>query len=112
MLERINFLHKIRKEVIELINKKQRRRAIWKKTKGLCAHCGRKTGSTNQTIDHFIPKAKGGTYDYRNLMPLCKNCNHERACKEIDPFKYYKYAPASVNKKCMEYKKWLTKREI
>lgn len=86
------------------ITKSQRRKLIWKKTKGCCAHCGRKASSFRQTIDHFIPKIYGGTYDYRNLMPLCYECNNKRGCNLINPYKFYKYAPEEAIRKCIEYK--------
>ncbi|MCR5058795.1 MAG: HNH endonuclease [Clostridiales bacterium] len=37
------------------------------------------------TIDHFVPRSLGGTFDRRNLMPLCKDCNKERKSDYIDP---------------------------
>lgn len=74
------------------LTKTQRRKLIWKKTNGICAHCGKKTSSKLQTIDHIMPKAKGGGYDTRNLLPLCKTCNGEKA-DIIMPLSYYSYTP-------------------
>ena len=88
-------------------SKNERRRLIWAKTRGVCAHCGRKASSQSQTIDHFVPKSQGGTYDYRNLLPLCRECNRERGSNDIDPFKYYKYAPSYVIKDSLRYKRQL-----
>jgi 5-methylcytosine-specific restriction endonuclease McrA len=28
------------------------------------------------TIDHYIPKAEGGTDEYNNLVPCCDRCNN------------------------------------
>ena len=83
--------------------KSKRRKIIWRKTKGRCAHCGRRASSLSQTIDHFVPKVYGGTYDYRNLMPLCRTCNNRRGSNIINPYKYYKYAPVEEIDKCIEY---------
>ena len=69
-----------------------RRKLIWKKTNGVCAHCGNKTGSQGQTVDHVIPQSLGGGNDLRNLMPLCKFCNKTRSTNKIQPEKFYKYA--------------------
>lgn len=84
--------------------KVRRRREIWKKTNGICAHCGRATSSVNQTIDHFIPKLYGGGLDRRNLMPLCRKCNENRKAKIIDARTYYKYASDEVIEECNLYK--------
>jgi 5-methylcytosine-specific restriction endonuclease McrA len=33
------------------------------------------------TIDHIIPKSKGGTNDLENLQPMCNSCNAKKADK-------------------------------
>lgn len=33
------------------------------------------------TVDHIIPKSKGGTYDLENLNPMCSHCNNVKADK-------------------------------
>jgi 5-methylcytosine-specific restriction endonuclease McrA len=37
----------------------------------MCAYCGRKA----DTVDHVIPKSKGGTEEKTNLVACCKRCN-------------------------------------
>lgn len=87
------------------MDKVQRRRDIWKKTGGRCAHCGKMAAAHDQTIDHYIPRSWGGTFDRRNLMPLCRECNWERKAQEINPAKFYKYAPAHIIAACRSYEK-------
>ena len=87
------------------MDKVGRRKAIWKKTNGVCAHCGKRTGATKQTIDHFIPKSWGGTYDRRNLLPLCQSCNWERKNEFVNPWKYYTFAPKQEILKCLSYRR-------
>lgn len=86
-------------------DKSRRRREVWKKTNGKCAHCGKMASSHMQTIDHFIPKSRGGSYDMRNLVPLCKDCNRDRQSIEIDPKKFYKFAPEWVIHECRKYQR-------
>lgn len=85
------------------LTKTQRRKLIWKKTNGICAHCGKKASSKLQTIDHIMPKAKGGGYDTRNLLPLCKTCNGEKA-DIVMPLSYYPYAPEWAIEEFNNYK--------
>jgi 5-methylcytosine-specific restriction endonuclease McrA len=40
----------------------------------MCAYCGRKA----DTVDHIIPKSKGGTEDPSNLVACCKRCNNRK----------------------------------
>jgi 5-methylcytosine-specific restriction endonuclease McrA len=37
----------------------------------MCAYCGRKA----TTVDHVIPRSRGGEHDPRNLVACCKTCN-------------------------------------
>lgn len=84
-------------------SKVTRKALVWKKTGGICAHCGRKASSRSQTIDHYIPKSWGGSYDLRNLMPLCSDCNVKRGSRPINPYSFYKYASKSEVNKCKAY---------
>ena len=83
--------------------RKNRKYDVWDKTRGVCAHCGNPANGVNMTIDHFVPRSLGGTFDRRNLMPLCKDCNKERKSDYIDPRKYYKYASEEAIKDCYKY---------
>ena len=85
--------------------KTERLRQIWKKTNGICSHCGKHTPGNLRTVDHYIARANGGTDDLRNLMPLCKPCNKAKGCKVIEPYDYYKYASMTAINKCVEYER-------
>jgi 5-methylcytosine-specific restriction endonuclease McrA len=41
-----------------------------------CAYCGR--GDLPLTIDHIIPRAKGGTDSWENLVCACTVCNNRK----------------------------------
>jgi hypothetical protein len=86
-------------------SKTDRCRIVWQKTNGVCAHCGRPASSKSRTVDHYVPRACGGGYDIRNLMPLCKECNLHRENFDIDPYEFYKYAPMDIITQCIEYEK-------
>lgn len=84
-------------------SKKRRKNDVWKKSGGVCAHCGRKISSINRTVEHYVPRSEGGGYDRRNLIPLCKKCNQSRASNNIDPWEYYLFAPRQALIDCCAY---------
>jgi 5-methylcytosine-specific restriction endonuclease McrA len=40
-----------------------------------CQYCGRKFPSSELTIDHVIPRAKGGRTSWDNVVTCCRKCN-------------------------------------
>lgn len=55
---------------------------ICNKSNHLCCHCGKKIYvGYGATVDHFIPLNKGGSNQFLNLIPLCKDCNDKKEDK-------------------------------
>ena len=50
-----------------------------------CSYC--KKPSENNSIDHFIPLAEGGSNDISNLIGCCKKCNSSKGKKNF--FEWY-----------------------
>ena len=40
-----------------------------------CAYCG---DGNNLTMDHVVPRSKGGTDFTKNVVCCCSNCNHSK----------------------------------
>lgn len=57
----------------------QRRKNYWKRIDqywhGRCSYC---LSNKGYTLDHFIPKKKGGKFAMLNLVPACYACNNEK----------------------------------
>lgn len=51
------------------------RQRIFKRDKYECGYCGSKK---NLTIDHIIPRSKGGDNSWNNLITCCNRCNNEK----------------------------------
>ena len=51
---------------------------IFRRDNNRCLECGSKE---NLTIDHVIPKSKGGTDRSNNLITLCERCNKRKGSK-------------------------------
>lgn len=93
-------------------DRNKRKRDVWEKTHGRCAHCGKYASGYDRTIDHVIPKSQGGTYDLRNLMPLCRECNWKRGSRIINPETFYRYAPYYAIRQCITYQKIYNRRVL
>lgn len=40
-----------------------------------CAYCGDELTLTTYSLDHIIPKSRGGSHDRNNLTWACRDCN-------------------------------------
>jgi hypothetical protein len=49
---------------------------IFLREQGLCYHCQKAIAMGKTTLDHYLPRSKGGTYDVFNLVACCKRCNN------------------------------------
>ena len=54
-----------------------------------CAYCGCELDDYNSTLDHVVPKIKGGTNHHQNLMPSCGRCNSIKSDLSIDEYRDY-----------------------
>lgn len=88
------------------MNKKGR---IMRKTRGCCAHCGKKLNKSSITFDHFVTQSVGGTWNEDNLFPLCAKCNRMRGSDEINPYTYYRFADPYYIRLAENYKKVFVK---
>ncbi len=79
------------------------KRILLNKTDGVCARCGRPITLEKTTIEHYVPKYRGGADDERNLLPLCKKCNKQKGSKIVDAKEYY---PFLKSKYCLDADKF------
>ena len=62
----------------------------------VCHYCGhaiarvraarKKTGVRKSTIDHVVPKSKGGSNGNENLVAACASCNRKKGGRPIEEF--------------------------
>lgn len=51
-----------------------------------CAYCGKTFFNRECTIDHIIPRSKGGSNHFANLVACCQECNYLKGdCEWIIP---------------------------
>ena len=54
------------------------RRLILLRDNYTCQYCGKPLDNNNATIDHIIPKSKGGLWSWLNLVACCEDCNQRK----------------------------------
>lgn len=52
---------------------------VFKRDQYVCQYCTKKFSSNQLTIDHVIPKCKGGPKNWTNIVTACKKCNMKKA---------------------------------
>ena len=53
------------------------RAALMHRDRFRCAYCGAKA----DTVDHVVPRSRGGDHSWENCVAACANCNHRKADK-------------------------------
>jgi len=57
------------------------RKLIEVRDRGRCQYCGKKLSGKDKTIDHIIPKSRGGQNKWENVVLCCKKCNKKKGNK-------------------------------
>ena len=50
-----------------------------------CQYCGNIFDLKQLTLDHVIPRSKGGLTNWENIVTCCKGCNTAKGSKIIKP---------------------------
>jgi len=58
----------------------------------LCAYCGTKA----ETIDHVIPRSRGGLHAWENCVASCTICNHRKADRFLEELGWTLAVPPAV----------------
>ncbi len=54
------------------------RKNILLRDRNACQYCGEVLSSTELTLDHVIPRSRGGASTWENLVACCHECNHKK----------------------------------
>lgn len=55
------------------------RRTVHRRDNNQCQYCGCRPGVNQLTIDHLLPKSKGGKSTWDNCVTCCGDCNRDKA---------------------------------
>jgi 5-methylcytosine-specific restriction endonuclease McrA len=56
------------------------RAALMRRDNYLCAYCGTRA----DTIDHVVPRSRGGAHAWENCVASCTRCNHRKADRLVE----------------------------
>jgi len=57
------------------------RREVFIRDDHTCQYCGIRT--SDLTIDHIVPRSRGGQHTWENLVSACRTCNHRKGGKTV-----------------------------
>lgn len=81
VVERISSMETDTAADVDWYNDPNRRQQIYERDHWTCQYCGEKVNENNVTLDHFIPRCKGGTNQKENLRTACLTCNSIKSGK-------------------------------
>jgi len=55
------------------------RRAVFARDGGRCVYCA----GAATSIDHVVPRSRGGRHEWSNVVSCCRRCNHVKADRAI-----------------------------
>lgn len=61
------------------------RREIFMRDNYTCQYCGIR--SKELTLDHVVPRHRGGKHTWENLVSACRACNHRKGGKSVEEAK-------------------------
>ena len=89
--------------------RKKFRQSIFEAWGWKCAYCDKQMCEVTATIDHIIPKHKGGHSTRNNLACCCNSCNRSKASSL--PFDWIKQGhPLYSEEKVSKIKMWLEQK--
>lgn len=57
------------------------RREIFIRDRFTCQYCG--CMEKDLTVDHIVPRSRGGRHEWTNVITSCKACNHRKGNKSL-----------------------------
>jgi hypothetical protein len=85
--EVLRLLHKIMHNLNQFRVARKRRGeygikySIFLRDKDICQYCGRQLNKKERTLDHILPRSKGGETSFLNCVAACRKCNQSKGDK-------------------------------
>ena len=85
------------------------RKHIFEAWEWKCAYCERQLDEDNATIDHILPKHKGGHNVRSNMCCCCSNCNRAKGSTLLDVW-YNEDHPKYTKERFDKIKVWMEQK--
>ena len=77
-----------REFVKQRVNTSFNRSNVYLRDNYICQYCKQMFGHKDLTLDHVVPKSKGGKTEWTNVVSACRKCNNDKASHtHIKPYK-------------------------
>ena len=77
-----------REFVKQRVNTSFNRSNVYLRDNYICQYCKQMFSYKDVTLDHVIPKSKGGKTEWSNIVSACRKCNNDKASHtHIKPYK-------------------------
>ena len=60
------------------------RRGVLARDRETCQYCGIQPGRFQLTVDHVVPRSRGGLTTWDNVVTACRDCNHNKGGRTPD----------------------------
>jgi 5-methylcytosine-specific restriction endonuclease McrA len=60
------------------------RRGVLARDRETCQYCGIQPGRAHLTVDHVLPRSRGGLTTWDNVVAACRDCNHRKGGRTPD----------------------------
>jgi 5-methylcytosine-specific restriction endonuclease McrA len=67
----------VRVQVLSRVN-------IYARDRNMCQYCGVVFARIGLTLDHIVPRSKGGRNSWENLVTCCQPCNRKKADRTLE----------------------------
>ncbi len=75
------YLHASEVKANGLLKVKYSRKNVFHRDENTCQYCGEVRPRAELTVDHIIPRSKGGRNTFTNIVAACKKCNSKKGDK-------------------------------
>lgn len=81
VIPQVIYLHISEVKVKGLLKVKYSRKNVFHRDDNTCQYCGTEFPKKDLTVDHIIPRSRGGKNSFTNIVAACRDCNSRKGNK-------------------------------